>query len=72
MKRSTAKHSRHQLRCLMTRLRGSDVGDAIEAATHFPLAPHGEHDHPVKVGHFIETQDSSRKSYCDMPDDASF
>ena len=72
MKRSTAKHSRHQLRCLMTRLRGSDVGDAIEAATHFPLAPHGDYDHPVHAGHFISPSDPSRKSYCDMPDDLPF
>jgi len=71
MKHSAHQHSRHQLRCLLTRFRGNDVGDALDAAVYSPLSCRGETEDRTQTGHLIAQPDSSRKS-CDMPDDLPF
>ena len=72
MNRNHHKSARRQTHCQLARLKGLDIGDAVDTATHFPLIRHGQSDQLVRAGHLIEPPDSPRKSCCDMPDDLPF
>ena len=73
MKNVYHKHSRHQQRCTLARLRGYDVGDATEVVSYSPQIDRGEHRVPTLTGSYFEESERRPTAYCgDLPDELPF